>query len=74
MALCNACELIDISNNIGDAKSLICHPATTTHHNMGAEGRAEAGIGEGMLRLNVGLEDVADLVEDLDRALGGVGL
>jgi cystathionine gamma-synthase/O-succinylhomoserine sulfhydrylase len=44
MALCNACELIDISNNFGDAKSLICHPATTTHHNMGPEGRAEAGV------------------------------
>ncbi len=74
MALCNALELIDISNNIGDAKSLMCHPASTTHHNMGAEGRALAGIEDGMLRLNVGLEDVADLIEDLDQALGRVGL
>src|SRR5690606_9818120 len=74
MAVCNACELIDISNNIGDAKSLICHPATTTHHNMGPEGRAAAGVGEGMLRLNVGLEDPQDLIEDLAQAFdrGGV--
>lgn len=74
MAICNALELIDISNNIGDAKSLICHPATTTHHNMGPEGRAAAGIEDGMLRINVGLEDPLDLIEDLDRALGRAGL
>jgi cystathionine gamma-synthase/O-succinylhomoserine sulfhydrylase len=73
-ALCNACELIDISNNFGDAKSLICHPATTTHHNMGPEGRAEAGVEDGMLRLNVGLEDPLDLIEDLDRALSSAGV
>ncbi|MGB3795119.1 MAG: aminotransferase class I/II-fold pyridoxal phosphate-dependent enzyme [Alteraurantiacibacter sp.] len=74
MAICNALELIDISNNIGDAKSLICHPATTTHHNMGAEGRAAAGIGDGMLRINIGLEDPLDLIDDLDRALDRVGI
>ena len=74
MALCNALDLIDISNNIGDSKSLMCHPATTTHHNMGPEGRAAAGIEDGMLRLNVGLEDCQDLLEDLDRSLGKVGL
>ena len=68
------CELIDISNNIGDAKSLICHPATTTHHNMGAEGRAAAGVGEGMLRLNVGLEDPQDLIEDLAQAFDRAGV
>ncbi|WP_271078278.1 trans-sulfuration enzyme family protein [Aurantiacibacter sp. MUD61] len=73
MALCNALELIDISNNIGDSKTLMCHPASTTHYNMGAEGRAEAGIADGMLRINVGLEDPLDLIEDLDRALGRVG-
>ena len=73
MALCNACELIDISNNIGDAKSLICHPATTTHHNMGPEGRAEAGIEDGMLRINVGLEDPLDLIEDLAQAIDRAG-
>ena len=74
MALCNALELIDISNNIGDSKSLICHPASTTHNNMGAEGRALAGVEEGMLRINVGLEDPEDLIADLDQALTAVGL
>jgi O-succinylhomoserine sulfhydrylase len=74
MALCNALELIDISNNIGDSKSLICHPASTTHNNMGPEGRAEAGVEEGMLRINVGLEDPEDLIADLDQALTAVGL
>ena len=73
MAVLNALELIDISNNIGDAKSLMCHPATTTHHNMGSEGRAEAGVEEGMLRINVGLEDPLDLIEDLDRAFRKAG-
>jgi len=74
MALCNALELIDISNNIGDSKSLICHPASTTHNNMGAEGRALAGVAEGMLRINIGLEDPEDLIADLDQALTAVGL
>jgi len=74
MAVCNACELIDISNNIGDAKSLICHPATTTHHNMGPEGRAEAGIEDGMLRINIGLEDPLDLIEDLGQAFDRAGV
>ncbi len=73
-AMLNAMELIDISNNIGDSKSLACHPASTTHNNMGAEGRAEAGVGEGMIRLNVGLEDPLDLIEDLDRALSAAGI
>ncbi|MBO9580044.1 MAG: aminotransferase class I/II-fold pyridoxal phosphate-dependent enzyme [Sphingobium sp.] len=74
MGLLNALELIDISNNIGDSRSLLTHPATTTHHNMGPEGRAEAGIEEGMLRLNVGLEDPDDIIADLDQALTAVGL
>jgi len=52
----------------------MCHPATSTHHNMGAEGRAEMGVGDGMLRLNVGLEDPADLIADLDQALAAAGL
>jgi len=73
-ALLDALELIDVSNNIGDTRSLMCHPATTTHHNMGPEGRAAMGVGDGMLRLNVGLEDPRDLIEDLDRALGAAGL
>jgi O-succinylhomoserine sulfhydrylase len=73
-ALLDALELIDISNNIGDARSLMCHPASTTHHSVGPEARAEMGVEEGMLRLNVGLEDPLDLIEDLDRALTAAGL
>ena len=73
-ALLDALELIDISNNIGDSRSLMCHPASSTHHNMGAEAREAMGIGEGMLRLNVGLEDPDDLIEDLDRAFAKAGL
>jgi O-succinylhomoserine sulfhydrylase len=65
----DALQLIDISNNLGDAKSLITHPATTTHHKIGAEVRAEMGITDGVIRISVGLEDPEDLREDLDRAL-----
>jgi O-succinylhomoserine sulfhydrylase len=61
--------IIDISNNLGDAKSLMTHPASTTHRNIGAEARATMGITEGMLRLSVGLEDVEDLMADLRQAL-----
>ena len=70
----DALELIDISNNIGDARSLMCHPASSTHANMGDEARAEMGVTEGLLRINVGLEDIADIVEDMDRALGKAGV
>ena len=62
-------ELIDISNNLGDSKSLMTHPASTTHRNIGAEARAAMGITDGMLRLSVGLEDTADLIADLKQAL-----
>ena len=72
-AVLDALELIDISNNLGDSKSLACHPASTTHHNMGPEGRAEMGVEEGMVRLNIGLEDPDDLIEDLDQALVRAG-
>jgi cystathionine gamma-synthase/O-succinylhomoserine sulfhydrylase len=72
--LLNALELIDISNNIGDARSLMCHPASSTHHGMGPEGREAMGVGEGMIRINVGLEDPADLIDDLDQALKAAGL
>jgi len=65
----NAMELIDISNNLGDAKSLMTHPATTTHQRVGPEGRAEVGITDSLVRLSVGLEDVDDIIEDLDQAL-----
>lgn len=65
----DALRLIDISNNLGDAKSLICHPATTTHQRLSTADKAAMGIGEGMVRLSVGLEDAADLIDDLDAAL-----
>lgn len=74
MALLNALQLVDISNNIGDTRSLMTHPASTTHHSVGPEARAAMGVGEGMLRINVGLEDPDDVIEDLDRALKAVGL
>ncbi len=66
----NALEIIRISNNLGDAKSLITHPATTTHKNLTEPARAELGIGPGTLRLSAGLEHVDDLIEDIDAALG----
>ncbi|MGB3719715.1 MAG: O-succinylhomoserine sulfhydrylase [Hyphomicrobiaceae bacterium] len=65
----NALRLIRISNNLGDAKSLITHPATTTHQRLSADARAEFGIGDGMLRLSVGLESVDDLIADLEYGL-----
>ncbi len=72
-ALLNALQLIPISNNLGDAKSLATHPASTTHHRIGAEGRAAVGIGDDMIRLSVGLEHPDDLIRDLDRALDCAG-
>ncbi|MBU0669055.1 MAG: aminotransferase class I/II-fold pyridoxal phosphate-dependent enzyme, partial [Alphaproteobacteria bacterium] len=72
-AVLDALELVDISNNIGDARSLMCHPASTTHAGMSAEARSEMGVTEGLLRINVGLEDIADITEDLDRALSAAG-
>ncbi len=74
MDLLNALKLIDISNNIGDSRSLMTHPASTTHHSVGPEARLEMGVAEGMLRINVGLEDPQDLIEDIDQALRAVGL
>jgi O-succinylhomoserine sulfhydrylase len=68
----NRLGLIAISNNLGDSKSLITHPATTTHMRVGAEERARLGIGDGALRLSVGLEDAEDLIEDLGQALDGL--
>lgn len=73
-ALLDALELVDISNNIGDSRSLMTHPASTTHSSLSAETRDDMGIGEGMLRLNVGLEDPADVIEDLGQALAVAGL
>jgi len=68
----NALRIIKISNNLGDAKSLITHPATTTHQKLAPEEKAILGIDEALVRLSVGLEDSADLIEDLDRALAEV--
>ncbi len=68
----NALETIRISNNLGDAKSLITHPATTTHQSIGEEAREELGISDGILRLSVGLEDPLDLLEDVEKALSAV--
>jgi O-succinylhomoserine sulfhydrylase len=72
--LLDALELIDISNNIGDSRSLMTHPSSTTHSGVAEEKRLEMGVTEGMLRINVGLEDPQDLIDDLDRALKAVGL
>ena len=67
----NRLKLIDISNNLGDAKSMVTHPATTTHMRIGAEERAKLGIGDGTVRISVGLEDADDIIADLVQALGG---
>ena len=68
----NALEIVSISNNLGDAKSLVTHPATTTHKNLAEEARNDLGIVGGTVRLSVGLEDADDLIEDIDRALAAV--
>ena len=68
----NALEIVDISNNLGDAKSLVTHPATTTHKRIGPEARAGIGITDGVIRLSVGLEDVEDIREDLEKALAAM--
>jgi O-succinylhomoserine sulfhydrylase len=65
----NRLKLVDISNNLGDAKSLVTHPATTTHMRIGAEERAKLGINDGTVRISVGLEDVEDIIADLMQAL-----
>ena len=71
--LANALSVIGISNNLGDAKSLLTHPGTTTHQRLSPEVRAELGISDGMLRLSCGLEDGADLIEDLAHGLTQIG-
>ena len=73
-ALLDALQLVDISNNIGDSRSLMTHPASTTHAGLTAETRAAMGVREGMLRLNIGLEDPRDVIDDLDQALTKAGL
>ena len=73
-ALLDALELVDISNNIGDSRSLMTHPASTTHAGLSAEVRDEMGVSEGMLRLNIGLEDPQDVIDDFERALATAGV
>ncbi|MFM6854081.1 MAG: trans-sulfuration enzyme family protein, partial [Sphingopyxis sp.] len=73
-AILDALKLVDISNNIGDSRSLMTHPASTTHHGMGEQAREDMGVSEGMLRINVGLEDPQDVIDDLDQALTAAGL
>ena len=67
--LMNGWDLIKVSNNLGDSKSLATHPATTTHMRIGADERAKLGITDGVIRLSVGLEDVADITDDLLQGL-----
>jgi O-succinylhomoserine sulfhydrylase len=68
----DALEIVDISNNLGDAKSMATHPSTTTHRAMPEEKRLEIGLTEGFVRMSVGLEDVQDLSRDISRALDAV--
>ncbi|MGB6387919.1 MAG: O-succinylhomoserine sulfhydrylase [Methyloceanibacter sp.] len=68
----NALKIFKISNNLGDAKSLATHPATTTHQRLSPEARAELGIFDRSVRLSIGIEDVEDLKTDLDRALAAI--
>ena len=68
-ALMNALEVVDISNNLGDAKSMVTHPATTTHRRLTPEARAAVGITDGTVRISVGLEDPQDILDDLARGL-----
>ena len=70
-AVVDRLRLADISNNLGDAKSLVTHPATTTHRRLTPEARAAAGITDAVIRLSVGLADPEDLLADLDQALCG---
>ena len=72
--LLDALALVDISNNIGDSRTLMTHPASTTHASLSEDVKAEMGVSEGMLRLSVGLEDPLDVIEDLDQALRAAGL
>ena len=68
----NALEIVVISNNLGDAKSIVTHPATTTHQRLTEAQRAELGISPGLVRLSLGLEDVEDLIADVRQALDAV--
>ena len=68
----NHLKLIDISNNLGDSKTLACHPASPTHMNIGAEERAKLDISDGHIRLSIGLEDADDLIADIAQSLAQI--
>jgi O-succinylhomoserine sulfhydrylase len=68
----NSLEIVLISNNLGDAKSIVTHPATTTHQRLPANQKERLGITQGLLRLSVGLEDSKDLISDLLSALNKI--
>jgi O-succinylhomoserine sulfhydrylase len=68
--LIDSLRLFSITANLGDTRSIVTHPATTTHGRLSAEQRAQMGIGDGLVRLSIGLEDTNDLITDLARALG----
>ena len=68
----NKLKIFDISNNLGDTKSLVTHPATTTHRVIGEKGRKKLNITDTMIRLSIGLEDVDDLIEDIERAFNQI--
>jgi len=68
----NNLKVVDISNNLGDSKSLACHPTTTTHRSLSEEEQAQMGLDGSWIRLSVGLEDVIDLESDLMNALNGL--
>jgi len=68
----NALELILISNNLGDAKSLVTHPATTTHQRLSEETRSSLGITDGLVRVSIGLENANDLLADIETALAKI--
>ena len=69
----NRLQLVDICNNLGDAKSLACHPCTTTHRALTEEQRADMGLDESWVRFSVGLEDASDLEDDVLQALSAIG-
>ena len=64
----NKLSLIDISNNLGDTKSLITHPETTTHHRLNEKEKKELGITKNLIRLSVGLENPVDIIDDIDNS------
>ena len=68
----NRLRLLKISNNLGDSRSLVTHPATTTHHRLGEAARLEMGVGENMVRVSLGLEETRDILDDVSRSLGSI--